>query len=241
MFSKFDSRLAYNMIRIRPDDTWKMGFITPWGLYQFNVMHYGFVNAPACLQRYMDHILTPLIYKQLQQVTVYMDDISSFAQDKEDAVKLNRQILEILGGVRLYCKSSKCDFHKDEIELLGVTVNGRGFGLEEKKVMDVRNWPIPKNIKQLKGFIGFCNFYHWFLKNFSIMARPLHELDKKGVPWKWEKLQQDACNKTGRWPALFLTFPLPCGGLSLLYTTLLYFGAVFSLLYITLHYWGHYS
>jgi len=85
----------------------------------------------------MDHILTPLIYKQPQQVMVYMDDIRSFAQDKDDAVKLNRQILKILGGVGLYCKSSKCDFHKDEIELLGVTVNGKGFGLEEKKVMDV--------------------------------------------------------------------------------------------------------
>ncbi len=192
VFSKFDLRSAYNMIRIRLDDTWKTGFVTPWGLYQFNVMHYGFVNAPACLQRYMDHILTPLIYKQPQQVTVYMDDIGSFARDKRDAVKLNRQILQILGGVGLYCKSSKCDFHRDEIELLGVTVNGKGFGLEEKKVTDVRNWPVPSNLKQLKGFIGFCNFYRRFLKNFSIVARPLHELDKKGVPWKWEKIQQDA-------------------------------------------------
>jgi len=137
VFSKFDLRSAYNMIRIRPDDTWKTGFITPWGLYQFNVMHYRFVNAPACLQCYMDHILTPLIYKQLQQVMVYMDDIRSFAQDRNDAVKLNRQILKILGEVGLYCKSSKCDFHRDEIELLGVTVNGKGFGLEEKKVTDV--------------------------------------------------------------------------------------------------------
>jgi len=85
----------------------------------------------------MDHILTPLIYKQPQQVTVYMDDIGSFARDREDAIKLNRQILQILGQVGLYCKSSKCDFHKDEIELLGVTVNGKGFGLEEKKVTDV--------------------------------------------------------------------------------------------------------
>jgi len=89
MFSKFDLRLAYNMIRIRLDDTWKTGFVTPWGLYQFNVMHYGFVNAPACLQRYMDHILTPLIYKQPPQVMVYMDDIGSFARDKRDTVKLN--------------------------------------------------------------------------------------------------------------------------------------------------------
>ena len=73
-------------------------------------------------------------------------------------------------------------------------VNGKGFGLEEKKVMDVQNWSTPKNLKELKGFIGFCNFYHRFIKNFSIVAQPLHDLDKKGVPWKWEKQQQDVFN-----------------------------------------------
>ena len=157
-------------------------------------MHYRFVNAPACLQRYMNHILAPLIYKQLPQVTVYMDDIRSFAKDHSEAVRLNREILQILGGIGLYCKALKCDFHKDKFELLGVTVNGKGFGLEEKKVTNIRNWPIPTNLKALKGFIGFCNFYQRFLKNFSIIARPLHELNKKGVTWKSAQEQQTAFN-----------------------------------------------
>ena len=56
----------------------------------------------------------------------------------------------------------------------------------------MRNWPIPKNLKELKGFIGFCNFYRRFIKNFSIVAQPLHDLDRKGVPWKWNKEQQEA-------------------------------------------------
>jgi hypothetical protein len=99
-----------------------------------------------------------------------MDDIGSFAKDREEAICLNREILQTLGRVGLYCKASKCDFHKDEIELLGVMVNGKGFGLEEKKVMDVRDWPVPTNLKEMKGFIGFCNFYCRFLKNFSIVA-----------------------------------------------------------------------
>jgi hypothetical protein len=99
-----------------------------------------------------------------------MDDIRSFAKDREEAVRLNREILQTLGKVRLYCKASKCDFHKDEIELLGVMVNGKGFGLEEKKVMDVRDWPVPTNLREMKGFIGFCNFYRRFLRNFSMVA-----------------------------------------------------------------------
>ena len=62
--------------------------MTPWGQYEFNVMHFGFANAPACLQRYMDHILRDLIHQQPAKVTCYMDDIGVFAKDKEEAVKL---------------------------------------------------------------------------------------------------------------------------------------------------------
>ena len=160
MFSKLDLRLAYNMILIEPEDCWKTAFITPWGLYQFNVLHYRFSNAPACLQRYMDHILSDLIQQQPAKVACYMDDIGIFAKDKEEAIKLCKKVLDKLIEVRLYCKASKCEFFKDKIKLLGVTVNKHGFGLEDTKVTDVQNWPILTNLKTLKGFIGFCNFYH---------------------------------------------------------------------------------
>ena len=170
IFSKFDLCSAYNMFRVRPGDQWKTAFVMPWGLYEFNVMHYGFVNAPACLQQYMDHILAPLIYKVPAQVTVYMDDIGTFRKDTPDAIDLNTKVLTILERVQLYCKAEKCAFHKDQINLLGVTINSDGFGLEDKKVSDVRSWPVPTNLTALKGFIGFCNFYCRFLKNFSIVA-----------------------------------------------------------------------
>ena len=78
------------------------------------------------------------------------------------------------------------------MELLGVTVSGKGFGMEEKKVTAVQDWPAPKTLMELKGFIGFCNFYRRFLKNFSITARPLHDLDKKGIPFIWTSAQQNA-------------------------------------------------
>ena len=72
VFLKFDLRSAYNMFRVRPGDQWKTAFVTPWGLYEFNVMHYGFVNAPACPQQYMDHILAPLIRCQHRSQSIWM-------------------------------------------------------------------------------------------------------------------------------------------------------------------------
>ena len=94
VFSKFDLRSAYNMIPIVPEDRWKTAFVTPWGLYEFNVLHYGFANAPACLQRYMDHILGDLVHQQPAKVTVYMDDIGIFAKDKEENIQLCREVLK---------------------------------------------------------------------------------------------------------------------------------------------------
>jgi len=170
VFSKFDLRSAYNMFPIRKEDRWKTGFVTPWGLKQFTVMHYGFVNAPACLQRYMDNILNPLITRQPLQVSAYMDDTGSFAKSLEEAIKVNQEILAIFRKHKLYCKASKCEFHKDQMELLGVTISGDGLGMEEKKVTAIRDWPVPTNLKEMKGFIGFCNFYRRFLKNFALIV-----------------------------------------------------------------------
>src|SRR5882757_2424756 len=197
VFSKFDLKSAYNLIRIRPEDKWKTAFVTPFGLFQFTVMHYGFVNAPACLQRYMDHILRPLAYRAEKegQVSVYMDDTGTFAPNLEKAVKLNKEVLKRFRAAGLYCKPSKCDFHKEQVDLLGVMVNEFGFGMEDKKVHAVQGWLKPKNLTELKGFIGFCNFYRHFLKNFSIISRPLHDLNKKTTLWKWDTAQQDAFDR----------------------------------------------
>ena len=85
----------------------------------------------------MDHILADLIHQQPAKVACYMDDIGIFAKDKEEAIALCKKVLDKLIEVKLYCKASKCEFFKDEIKLLGVTVNKHGFGLEDTKVTDV--------------------------------------------------------------------------------------------------------
>jgi len=99
-----------------------------------------------------------------------MDDTGSFANNLEEAIKVNQEILMIFREHKLYCKASKCKFHWDQMELLGVTISGDGLGMEEKKVTAILDWPVPSNLKEMKGFIGFCNFYCRFLKNFALIA-----------------------------------------------------------------------
>ena len=64
--------------------------------------------------------------------------------------------------------------------------------MDPSKVEAVRTWPTPKNLQDVRGFLGFANFYRRFIKDFSKIARPLHDLTKKDIPWKWENSQQTA-------------------------------------------------
>ena len=66
----------------------------------------------------------------------------------------------------------------------------REVQMDPGKVAAVKDWPIPTTLKEVRAFIGFANFYRRFIKDFSVMACPLHDLTKKGIPWTWGKPQQ---------------------------------------------------
>src|ERR1700750_153734 len=104
----------------------------------------------------MEHIMSPMIYRESGNVSVYMDDTGAFAKDIPEAHLVNREILQRFREAGLYCKPSKCEFLKPEVELLGVMVDGFGFGVEASKVQEVQDWPVPKNLTEMKGFIGLC-------------------------------------------------------------------------------------
>src|SRR5258706_12376471 len=64
--------------------------------------------------------------------------------------------------------------------------------MEDKKVTEVQQWKAPKNVKGIRSFLGFCNFYRRFIKNFSLIARPLHDLERKNHQWRWTEKEQTA-------------------------------------------------
>ena len=88
-------------------------------------------------------------------------------------------------------KQSKYDFNMEEIPILGVIVGKGQVKMEQKKIKAIRNWKTPMKIKDMESFLGFANFYRWFIHNFSHTARPLNELKGK-KEWKWEKEHQEA-------------------------------------------------
>ncbi len=190
IFTKIDLRWGYNNVRIREGDEWKTAFITKRGLFEANVMYFGFSNAPATFQAMMNDILGDLI--QAGQVMVYLDDILIFGNDKKEHRNLVKEVLKRLQDNDLYAKAEKCFFEKDSIEYLGMIISKGHVAMDPKKVSGVLEWPVPVKVKQVQAFLGFANFYRRFIKDFAKIAKPLTHLTKKDIPWVWDTEQQEA-------------------------------------------------
>ena len=189
-FTKLDVRWGYNNIRIREGDEWKAAFRTNRGSFEPLVMFFGLCNSPATFQTMMNDIFKELIDEGV--VVVYMDDILIFTKTKEELEKVTCRVLQVLREHNLYLKPEKCTFGVEKVEFLGLIVSENRVEMDPVKIDGVRNWPIPKNVKQLQSFLGFINFYRRFIEGFARIARPLNDLTKKGAVWTWGEKRQEA-------------------------------------------------
>src|SRR5437588_6112315 len=107
-------------------------------------------------------------------------------------VQLVRKILHKLAQHNLAVAGHKSIFHVPETEFLGFIVNGQGMFVSNETTQSVREWATPKNLRAVRGSIGFANFYQRFIRNFPAIAKTLMDLTKKDQPWKWGPEQQSA-------------------------------------------------
>jgi hypothetical protein len=112
-------------------------------------------------------------------VLVFFDDILIYRKSWEDHIKHVDKVLQILENNQLYVKRSKCSFGKQEVEYLGHIVSREGVKVDPQKIQAITKWPIPKNIKSLRGFLGLTRYYQKFVKNYACIAGPLTSLLKK--------------------------------------------------------------
>ena len=101
-------------------------------------------------------------------------------------------VLQVANDNDLYFKLEKCVFHAPSIDYLGVILDGGVTRMDPIKIKGIRDWPTPTSVKDIRSFLGFCNFYCPFIKGFSALAPPLNELTCKDTLWRWENPQQQA-------------------------------------------------
>ena len=149
-------------------------FITFSGVYQFTRLPFGPKRAPSYFQEIMATVvLAGLMYMICE---MYIDDCNVFADNNIEFVSRLRQILERFRKHNLYLKASKCFFGYSEIEFVGKVVSEEGLKVSQKKIQSVLDFPLPTVSKQLKSFLGTANYLRDFVRGYSTISQPLHQL-----------------------------------------------------------------
>jgi hypothetical protein len=134
VFSKIDLRSGYHQIKIRASDVPKTAFSTRYDLYEFLVMSFGLMNAPA----YFMYLMNSVFMNELDKfVVVFIDDILIYSKSKAEHAKHLRIVLQRLRDHKLYAKFSKCEFWLDSVKFLGHTISRDGISMDPSKLQEI--------------------------------------------------------------------------------------------------------
>src|SRR2546425_1119559 len=175
-------RSGYFQIPMDEESRPKTAFVVQDGTYEYTRMPFGIQAGPAVFSRIMSHIFRGLTFKTM---IVYIDDLMIFSPDFDTHMKSLQEVFDRLRNAGLKLHPKKCKFAQAEINFLGHKINGEGVSVDEKKVEVVKTWPVPKNVKELQSFLGYCNYYRKFLRGYSKKTIPLNRLLQKDVRFNW--------------------------------------------------------
>ena len=132
-------------------------------LIEFLVMSFGLINASAAFMDLMNCVFRPYVD---QFVIVFLDDILLYSKDQENHNTHLRVVLETLRKEQLYAKLSKCEFWLNEVSFIGHIVSKEGIRVDPKKIEVVVEWKPPRNVTEVRRFLGLAGYYRRFVKGF---------------------------------------------------------------------------
>lgn len=177
-FSCLDLQAGYWQVEMAEEDREKTAFCVGsypgsnvGNLFECNRMPFGLTNAPATFQRLMESQLGDLPFCQ-----VYLDDIIIFSSTFEQQLERLEQTFQRLKSCGLKLKPSKCNLFRKRVRYLGHIISEDGVETDSQKIQCIQDWPLPTTVQELRRMLGFFGYYRRYIKGYSTIAKPLHDL-----------------------------------------------------------------
>ena len=179
-FSKIDLRQAYHQLEMEEDSKKYLTINTPMGLFQYNRLVFGITSAPAIWQRTIDQVL-----EGTSGTSCILDDMIITGKNDEEHLANLEEVLRRLQVHGLRANKAKCEFFKEKITFCGHDIDSHGLHKSPEKVEAVLKVPRPRNVAEVRSFLGLVNYYNRFLPNLSTVEHPLNQLLENNHQWKW--------------------------------------------------------
>lgn len=187
-FTSLDLAQGYYQVKMAPDSIRKTAFVTPTGHFEFLKMPFGLANGPAVFSR----LIRMVLGKLEAQIAIYLDDINIPSTTIEEGLKLLDRVLLLLSKANLKLNLKKCFFLKTSANYLGHEITAGTIRPGQAKINCVKSYRRPRNVHEVRQFIGLTSYFRKFIRAFAEIARPLTNLTKKKVPWFWGPEQEQA-------------------------------------------------
>ena len=182
VFSTIDLRSGYHHIALGKDSRAKTAFVTPFGKYEFLMVPFCLAQAQAYFQLLMNKVLEGLPYAM-----IYLDDIIIFSKNELEHLEHLEEVIHQLRQAGLKMKHSECDFFKSQIHYLGHLISADGISPLPDKLDTIKHMLPPKDVKEIKQFLGLTGYYRKFVPRFADISRPLTQLTKKETKFMWTR------------------------------------------------------
>ena len=191
--TKLDFTKAFYQIPLTPDSWQYTSFVTEFGQYEYTVVPFGMKFCSGICNRVISNILRECT----EFVTNFVDDLVVHSSTFSDHLYHVAIVLEKLMKAGITLKNEKCLFASNSIDFLGFRISNGSVKPIPEKVETIQKFPLPRNKKALRSFLGMINFYRKFVPHLATVIAPLTDLLKKCHPDKiyWSKVHLDCFNK----------------------------------------------
>ena len=189
IFTKLNICQAFHRIHMNPESEELTTFRTHYESYKCKILPFGLTNRPATYQRYMNDVL----FDYLDDFcTAYLDDILIYSDNELNHDAHVHKVLQRLQDAGLQADIKKCEFSVKRTKYLGFIISTDGIEVDSEKISAVESWQPPKTVKGIQLFLGFCNFYRHFIRDYEKIVKPLVNLIKMNIPFSFNQACTEA-------------------------------------------------